>query len=279
MPLFSPEFYADLGVDACFLIDIALCFRTAVLADDKADETAREQKLMTDYRYIAKKYLKGWFLIDVASSVPLDTILSLAIHVSALSNATPSPSPPAPFDIEFVLYRTDPRCGSQEDSGTNFLKLIRLIRLLKLARFLKLGRMIKRLEDQLDLNPAVLRFTILVVKIVFLCHLIACAWMFMHTLAADRCVGAAWGCRGLHGVAWGCSRGGRGCSWVRRVAAGRRGVAAKARCCVYAHARRCQIVTWLSPLHQAERGRLRAHVARELRAVLRGHAQLDAGGG
>ena len=29
MPLFSGEFYADLCVDACFLLDIALCFRTA----------------------------------------------------------------------------------------------------------------------------------------------------------------------------------------------------------------------------------------------------------
>ena len=47
----------------------------------------------------------------------------------------------------------------------------------------------KRLEDQLDLNPAVLRFTILVVKIVFLCHLIACAWMFMHTIVDDRRAG------------------------------------------------------------------------------------------
>ena len=49
----------------------------------------------------------------------------------------------------------------------------------------------KRLEDQLDLNPAVLRFTILVVKIIFLCHLIACAWMFMHTIVDDRRAGWA----------------------------------------------------------------------------------------
>ena len=50
---------------------------------------------------------------------------------------------------------------------------------------------VKRLEDQLDLNPAGLRFTILVVKIVFLCHLIACAWMFMHTIVDDRRAGWA----------------------------------------------------------------------------------------
>jgi len=186
MPLFSVEFYLDLCVDACFLFDIVLCFRTAVFTIDKTDETAQEQKLETDYKQIAKEYLRGWFLIDVASSVPLDTIMSLAFWAAGQGVDAAPPSPPAHFDIEDTLYRADPRCGGQADSGTNFLKLIRLIRLLKLARFLKLGRMVKRLEDQLDLNPAVLRFTILVVKIVFLCHLIACAWMFMHTLAADR---------------------------------------------------------------------------------------------
>ena len=60
MPLFSVEFYLDLCVDACFLLDIALCFRTAIFTIDKADETAQEQKLETDYKQIAKDYLKGW---------------------------------------------------------------------------------------------------------------------------------------------------------------------------------------------------------------------------
>ena len=60
MPLFSAEFYIDLCVDACFLTDIALCFRTAIFTFDKTDETAQEQRLETDYRQIAKDYLKGW---------------------------------------------------------------------------------------------------------------------------------------------------------------------------------------------------------------------------
>jgi hypothetical protein len=60
MPLFSAEFYTDLCVDACFLIDITLCFRTAILTFDKTDETAQEQRLETDYRKIAKNYVKGW---------------------------------------------------------------------------------------------------------------------------------------------------------------------------------------------------------------------------
>ena len=136
------------------------------------------------------------------------------------------------------------------------------------------GRMVKRLEDQLDLNPAVLRFTILVVKIVFLCHLIACAWMFMHTLAADRCVGAAWGCRGLHGVAWGCSRGGRGCSWVRRVAAGWRGVAAKAGCCVHA-ALRYLVIT---PPPGGERTASRSRGSRTTRSTTRTRSTRRRGG-
>ena len=81
---------------------------------------------------------------------------------------------------------------------------------------------VKRLEDQLDLNPAVLRFTILVVKIVFLCHLIACAWMFMHTIVSDRrggWAGLGVGCGGWAGAGRGLGvgvRGVRGCAWAAR---------------------------------------------------------------
>jgi len=109
MPLFSIEFYLDLCVDACFLLDIALCFRTAIFTIDKADETAQEQKLETDYTQIAKDYLKGWFLIDVASSVrstPLCLSPSTGRPSSLSRRRTRRPCPPAclsPFSIGWTL--------------------------------------------------------------------------------------------------------------------------------------------------------------------------------
>ena len=51
------------------------------------------------------------FLIDLASSVPLDTIISLALW-GAQQGTTAPPSPPPVFDVEDVLYREDPRCAA-----------------------------------------------------------------------------------------------------------------------------------------------------------------------
>ena len=50
-----------------FLIDIILTFFTSVTDDKQVYE-------ITDKWEIAKKYLKGWFWIDVLSILPLDLI-------------------------------------------------------------------------------------------------------------------------------------------------------------------------------------------------------------
>jgi hypothetical protein len=51
------------------------------------------------------------FLIDLASSVPLDTIISLALW-GAKQGTTASPPPPYIYDVEDVLYREDARCAA-----------------------------------------------------------------------------------------------------------------------------------------------------------------------
>ena len=53
--------------DIMFLIDIILTFFTSVTDDKQVYE-------ITDKWEIAKKYLKGWFWIDVLSILPLDLI-------------------------------------------------------------------------------------------------------------------------------------------------------------------------------------------------------------
>ena len=183
VPLFSDEFWVDLVVDCCFITDITLCFRTAVLSINDEDE----EHLVVDGGDIASGYLRGWFVIDLASSVPIDTIIQLFYHftVSDDDDGAAGPSaPPPPATLSEQLYPENDACGGAAFLRT--LKLIRLVRLLKLFRFLKLGRLIKKLEDQLDVNPAVIRFTSLLIKIIFLSHLIACAWMTMHSFRIEK---------------------------------------------------------------------------------------------
>lgn len=54
--------------DSFFFIDIILTFFTTISDDQKVYE-------ITDRRVIARKYLKGWFIVDILSILPIDIIL------------------------------------------------------------------------------------------------------------------------------------------------------------------------------------------------------------
>ena len=54
--------------DTIFLIDIVLTFFTSFHDEQKAHEE-------TDRKNIAKKYLKGWFWVDLISILPIDYLL------------------------------------------------------------------------------------------------------------------------------------------------------------------------------------------------------------
>ena len=59
-------YYIDYTVDAMFFLDIIFTFRTVLI-----DESG---KICTSKRKIYKKYLRGWFIIDIIASLPLDII-------------------------------------------------------------------------------------------------------------------------------------------------------------------------------------------------------------
>ena len=54
--------------DTFFLIDLILTFFTSVNDEKKVYE-------ITDKKVIAKKYLKGWFWVDLISILPFDIML------------------------------------------------------------------------------------------------------------------------------------------------------------------------------------------------------------
>lgn len=57
-------------VDASFIVDMYLNFRTAFIIVDGGDV------LVTSYRAIARRYFLGFFLIDCISTIPWDFVLS-----------------------------------------------------------------------------------------------------------------------------------------------------------------------------------------------------------
>lgn len=61
-------FLVYLITDAFFLLDIFLTFFTTISDQEKVYE-------ISDRRIIARRYIKGWFIIDVLSILPIDIIM------------------------------------------------------------------------------------------------------------------------------------------------------------------------------------------------------------
>ncbi|ETV77008.1 hypothetical protein, variant [Aphanomyces astaci] len=131
------ELSLDMIVDIVFGLDILLTFR---LAFHNADRV-----LICDAATIGTTYVKGWFCIDVLSTMPVDTI---------------------------VGYFTT--ASSKVLKSTKLLRVFRVARLFKLVRLLKLGKVFKRVRDSIQLSPSTERLLKLVMIMICFGHWCAC---------------------------------------------------------------------------------------------------------
>ena len=99
-----------------------------------------EQILVTERDRCVRKYCKGWFIIDFLSTFPFDKI---------------------------------PGSGSV-GQGAKLLRALRLVRLVKIARILKMSEFFEEYEDDLAINPGVLRLFKLFLLMGFAAHINAC---------------------------------------------------------------------------------------------------------
>lgn len=98
------------------------------------------------HSYIAKRYISGWFVLDLLSSFPFDLLIGSI----------------------FVNF-----------SGAALFQFTRLLRLLKLFRVFRLVHLIKTLEYRFGINGSVLKFITMIGIIILACHLIACCWWYI----------------------------------------------------------------------------------------------------
>ncbi|GMH86647.1 hypothetical protein TrVE_jg10696 [Triparma verrucosa] len=138
---------SDIIIDSMFGMDILVSFDTALIGD--------EDELVEDRRIIAKEYLKGWFLIDLLSTVPIDKLVALMT-----------------------------KADGDAKGGGKLIRILRLARLMKLTRVLKLGKFLKNV-DMDAVNPAAFGLFSLFFKILFTGHLISCFWYFMTSDTVD----------------------------------------------------------------------------------------------
>lgn len=141
----------EAAMSVLFICDLLLSFRTAYVEDGI---------WQTDGCRIASRYLSGWFWIDAPSSVPVE-LIEVALESSGSANASPR--------------------------SLSLLRILRMFRLVRLLRLLKVGEYITRLEEAFDINLRPLRILQLVLKMLFIAHLLACCffWVGSHPPSAE----------------------------------------------------------------------------------------------
>lgn len=138
-------FVFDCIIDICFGIDMILNFRTGYFTD--------QELYVADPRKIAKRYLSGFFLPDLLSTVPFDLI------VGAIMGGD----------------------GSANVRSVKLIRVVRLVRLAKLMKLFKLGKYVDQFAESTGIDPAAIQLGTLMCKIMFVAHLLSCAWYFIAT--------------------------------------------------------------------------------------------------
>lgn len=128
-------------VNAIFIVDMAIQFVLPV-------PDVRTGELIRSHKRLAVLYLRSWFLLDLVSVLPLDTV------------ATASPS----------LFPSD------NSSTLRGIKLLRVMRLIKLVRVLRASRLITRWENRISLSTSVRSILAAWFGFCVCLHWLACLW-------------------------------------------------------------------------------------------------------
>ncbi|XP_030644437.1 potassium/sodium hyperpolarization-activated cyclic nucleotide-gated channel 2 [Chanos chanos] len=145
--------------DTLFLADLIFNFRTGILEGDNSH-------IVLDPQVIRSRYLRGWFLVDFVSSIPVDYIFLMVDLEARLESAE--------------VYRT-----------ARALRIVRFTKILSLLRLLRLSRLIRYIHQweeifhmTYDLASAVVRIVNLIGMMLLLCHWDGCL-QFMVPMLQD----------------------------------------------------------------------------------------------
>lgn len=132
-PLSPALIVFDILVTLSFTVDIAIQFNTGYMV---------RQEMVTDRKLIARRYLRGWFILDLLATIPFTWIFA----------------------------------------SNRFAGLNRVFRFFRLARLFKLfgsSKILNRAKSLSFINPSFMRLFLLVFWILVAAHLIACGWIFI----------------------------------------------------------------------------------------------------
>eukprot|EP00892_Ulva_mutabilis_P001042 jgi/Ulvmu1/10939/UM007_0118.1 len=135
-------------VDASFLLDIVLNFRTAFVENGASDA------LISSRRRIITKYLTGFFVLDVVSTVPWDLVMTNeALGLVQL------------FKVSRIV---------------KLVRIMRILKLIRILRLLKAPTILKQLEERL--GRVIVRIGSLTCTVIFILHIFACVFHYVALL-------------------------------------------------------------------------------------------------
>lgn len=124
-------FWVNRLVDVCFVVDIVFNFFLMFYDEDSG-------RWVYDKSIIAKRYLRGWFLIDIVSIIPFDVISAVSGEDSLQ---------------QFQAFRT-----------------VRLFRLFKLLRVFRASRIIQRWKSTLSVKNSTVSLLRFFMTVLFISH-------------------------------------------------------------------------------------------------------------
>ena len=147
-------------VDLSFLIDIVFSFTSAF--------DRRDGQVETRHRKIANRYFKGWFFIDLISTLPTQLLEVEWGSDVDFEDAT---------NVKLMRLARIPR----------IYKILRLLRLLKMLRFLSQNKQISKFTELFQLQGGSQQLVIVATGVLFLTHTTACLWFMQSKLNDFPC--------------------------------------------------------------------------------------------
>lgn len=148
------DLIVNFTIDFFFLIDIMISFNSAFYNQN--------MELIQDRKVIAKKYIRGWFPIDLLAIIPFDFLVNAS-----------------DFNQMFKVAR--------------FGRLYKLIKLTRLLRILKIMKdkssLIKYLNDILKIGLGFERLFFFILMFFILCHLVSCFFIIVPSIYDDDYAG------------------------------------------------------------------------------------------
>jgi hypothetical protein len=131
---------------------IFLNFLTAFYS--QGDRNESKQGVVIDIKEIRRQYVKGFFVVDLLSILPVSYI------EQAMSG------------------------GGDNTAGGNLktLKVLRLIRLTRLLRLARVKTLLKKYTDMLENLAGVFSLLSIIVVAIFLSHFVSCAWYWVGSI-------------------------------------------------------------------------------------------------